>query len=321
MDNNPIVSIIIPVYNRVDCLKRAVDSVINQIYKNWELIIVDDGSDEDIASYVISLKQETTRPVILIRQENQGPGIARKNGLARATGSYVQYLDSDDELLPEKLKKQVALMERVPEAVMCYCPTIMKSDRGQGLRKFSDEYEPDLLKGALEWRRWHTSSCLWRYPDKSIAYWSHYYHGEDVLHDVSVGVNSRFVTYLPEVLCIAYSDSKENLSNYPKSDEKQARYNESIYKVKVECYKLLKEHNLLKKRKYIDPLSERFFHSGLILLKNKDIKRGVWSLIYSIKISKYYLRTILAIVAIITSWFSLLGFGVYYRWFFLFYQH
>lgn len=298
----PLVSIIIPVYNRLDRLKRSIASVLRQSYPYWELIIVDDGSEEDIASYANTLKKQVTQSIGFIHQENQGPGIARKHGLELAKGTYIQYLDSDDEIMPEKLIKQVTLMETDPDAVMCYTPTISKGYGGsESLRKFSDEFEPDLLKGSLEWRRWHTSSCLWRYPKKSIAQWSKYYHGEDVLHDVFVGVKCRKVLFLPESLCVAYSDHEARLSNYPDDQKKQERYAEAVLGVKVECYILLKSSDLIKKKKYSDPLSERFFHSGLKLFKIKNLKRGWISLVYCIRTSRYWLRTCFALFSLLTS--------------------
>jgi glycosyltransferase involved in cell wall biosynthesis len=321
MNHSPLVSIIIPVYNRLNLFMRAVQSVIDQIYKNWELIIVDDGSEIDIGSFVRQIKDQIPQPVLYIRQENQGPGIARKKGLEVSSGNFIQYLDSDDELMPTKLSKQVTLMLKNPDAIMCYTPTITKgADGHESLRKFSTEYEPDLLKGTLEWRRWHTSSCLWHYPDKSIAFWSHYYNGEDVLHDVSVGIHSRQVVYIDEPLCVAYSDSNDQVSIYPKDKNKQERYKNAIFMIKVDCYNLLRKHQFIKNKLYANPLSERFLHSGLVLLSINDIKKGFVALSYCIRTSRYWIRTIFAIFALITSWFSFLGLDNYFRYLFLLYR-
>lgn len=299
--NPPLVSVIIPVYNRADILERCLMSVFKQTYQNWEVIIVDDGSKDDIETIIKDLTFGINQPITYIRQENQGPGIARKNGLAIARGKYVQYLDSDDEILPQKLSKQVVLLESDPEAVMCYCPTITKGINGtEGYRKFSDQYEPDLLKGALEWRRWHTSSCLWHYPDKSIAYWSKYYNGEDVLHDVSVGVHTRKVIFDPEVMVIAHQGF-EQVSNAPRTKSRLFQVKQALYGVRTESFHFLKNHNLFNQKIYTDPLSERFFHGGLQLLKLHALGRGLKSLVYSILTSRYTLRTFFAIGGIVLA--------------------
>lgn len=301
MQKQALVSVIIPVYNRLDCLKRAIASVNEQEYTNWELIVVDDGSEIDIAGYVVTVKSKSANPVHFFRQQNQGPGIARKTGLQLAQGKYIQYLDSDDEILPQKLSRQVALLEAYPDAVMCYCPSVsVGPEGGESPRKFSDQYEPDLLKGALEWRRWHTSSCLWSYPEKSIAYWSKYYNGEDVLHDVGVGIHIRKVLYDSEMMVRAHQ-GVEQVSGKPPTKARLEKLKQALFGVRIECYHLLKEYNLLSNKIYADPLSERFFQGGLQLLKLHSLAKGLKSLGYSIITSRYYIRTVFTMGGILLA--------------------
>jgi glycosyltransferase involved in cell wall biosynthesis len=112
----PKVSVIIPFYNRVRWVADAVQSVLAQTYRNFEIILVDDGSTEDITS-CIDIKNKKIR---YLRQENKGPGAARNLGISVANGAFISFLDSDDIFLPGKLEKQVALMLTAPKALMSH---------------------------------------------------------------------------------------------------------------------------------------------------------------------------------------------------------
>jgi len=101
----PKVSIVIPTYNRAKLLKRAIHSVLNQTYQDYEIIIVDDGSTDNTEEVVRSFNDNK---VIYIKHErNKGAPAARNTGIRAARGEYVAFQDSDDEWLPEKLEKQI----------------------------------------------------------------------------------------------------------------------------------------------------------------------------------------------------------------------
>src|SRR5690349_8602684 len=97
------VSVIMPAYNPGRYLDLAVQSVIDQSFKDWELVIIDDGSTQDI-SYIAG-KHSAIR---LIRQDNLGLSIARNVGILSSTGEYIAFLDADDLWQPTKLERQVA---------------------------------------------------------------------------------------------------------------------------------------------------------------------------------------------------------------------
>lgn len=110
----PLVSVIIPVYNVLPYLREALDSVINQTYKNLEIIIVDDGSTDgsgDVCDEYLSDPR-----VIVIHQENKGLSGARNTGLDRMTGEYVAFLDSDDAFMPEIIRR---IMNAVLQSAAC----------------------------------------------------------------------------------------------------------------------------------------------------------------------------------------------------------
>lgn len=111
LNDTPFISIVIPTYNRARFLGRSVRSVLNQTYKNFEVIVADDASTDDTAEIIKTFKDDRIR---YIRHEsNAGAAAARNTGIKVSRGEYVAFQDSDDEWLPEKLEKQMALFEQV----------------------------------------------------------------------------------------------------------------------------------------------------------------------------------------------------------------
>ena len=116
----PLVSVIIPTYNRIGTLPASVNSVLAQTYDNLELIIVDDGSDDGTDKYAKGLTD--SRVKYIKSNGNNGPSAARNLGVKLAQGEYVAFHDSDDEWLPEKLEKQMRLFQDHEQEVdLVYC--------------------------------------------------------------------------------------------------------------------------------------------------------------------------------------------------------
>lgn len=97
-DKSPLVSIIVPVYNTQVYLERCIKSLLNQEYPNIEIILIDDGSSDN--SLFICEKYQIDDRVVIIHQENSGVSMARNNGLDRARGDYISFVDSDDFVSP-----------------------------------------------------------------------------------------------------------------------------------------------------------------------------------------------------------------------------
>ncbi len=111
--SDPLVSVIIPCFNVEGCILRALSSLQTQSYNNLEIICVDDGSSDRSAEIIYQWKIEhPTMNLMLVTQKNSGAPSARNAGLSLARGLYLQFLDADDELLPEKIKHQVYLAVR-----------------------------------------------------------------------------------------------------------------------------------------------------------------------------------------------------------------
>ena len=112
---NPIISVIIPTYNRGWIIKEAIDSVLAQDYVNFELIAVDDGSTDNTHDILNSYQKN----FLVLRQNNKGVSAARNRGLAAASGHFIAFLDSDDTWLPQKLSRQVDFFQSNPNALIC----------------------------------------------------------------------------------------------------------------------------------------------------------------------------------------------------------
>lgn len=119
-EQTPLVSVIIPTYNRVKTLPAAIESVLGQTYGNVEVIVVDDGSDDGTEEYVNAL---TDHRIKYIRNAvNRGPAAARNLGVRQAQGKYVAFQDSDDEWHTDKLEKQMPLLlDTVRGYDLVYC--------------------------------------------------------------------------------------------------------------------------------------------------------------------------------------------------------
>lgn len=129
----PKVSVIIPSYNYARFLPGAIESVLDQTFQDFELIVVDDGSTDETADVVRPYTEN--HGLKYIRQENRGPSSARNTGIRNARGKLVAFLDPDDLWLPEKLRRQVALMDADAEVGLSYCLVDFIDEEG---RRFPD---------------------------------------------------------------------------------------------------------------------------------------------------------------------------------------
>lgn len=108
---NPLVSVITPSYNCENTISKTIESVINQSFSNWEMIIVDDCSSDSTRDIVRNYTDNDSRIKLVERQWNAGPAIARNVAIENAQGRYIAFLDSDDQWLNHKLEKQILFMQ------------------------------------------------------------------------------------------------------------------------------------------------------------------------------------------------------------------
>jgi len=108
-EKTPTVSVIIPTFNRAHLIGRAIKSVLNQTYQDFEIIVVDDGSTDNTQEIVKGFRDKRIR--YIRHKKNTGAAAARNSGISASFGKYIGFQDSDDKWLPEKLEKQIKVMD------------------------------------------------------------------------------------------------------------------------------------------------------------------------------------------------------------------
>lgn len=129
----PLVSVVIPAYNAAWCIRRAVDSVLAQDFRDFELIAVDDGSTDDTAAILAGYGDA----VRVISKPNGGLSSARNAGISAARGVFVAFLDADDWWMSAKLARQVALMVAHPDLLFCSTASAVQTPAGERLADWS----------------------------------------------------------------------------------------------------------------------------------------------------------------------------------------
>lgn len=129
---NELVSIIMPSYNSAKYISEAIESVIAQTYTNWELLITDDCSTDNSRDIIKQYAETDSRVKLFCLNENSGAGVARNNSIKEAKGKYIAFLDSDDRWMPEKLKRQISLMEE-KQCLLSYTSYMTIDDNGKSI--------------------------------------------------------------------------------------------------------------------------------------------------------------------------------------------
>lgn len=158
-----MITIVVPVYNVEKYLCRCVDSILNQTYKEFEIILVDDGST-DSSGEICDSYSEKSEKIRVIHKKNSGPSIARNTGIETAVGNYITYIDSDDVVHPDYLKELYELLVRNDAELSC-CNFSFFSDEKEPDFELDKTYQEFVLSGvdAMEgmlYGRFHgTSAC------------------------------------------------------------------------------------------------------------------------------------------------------------------
>jgi glycosyltransferase involved in cell wall biosynthesis len=143
MNDMPLVSVIMPAFNVDWCIRRAVDSVLAQTFPDRELIVVNDGSTDNTRSVLASYGHA----VRVIDQENRGMSAARNAGIRAARGSLIAFLDADDYWLPDKLSRQVDLLQAKPDIGFCSTSARIENPDGEFLNLWQFRHQStDVLQ-------------------------------------------------------------------------------------------------------------------------------------------------------------------------------
>lgn len=151
MNNSGLVSIVIPCFNQSHFLTEAIESVQNQTYKNFEIIVVNDGSTDDTSRVASNFAN-----VILLEQSNQGLANSRNNGLKKCRGEFVVFLDADDTLLPCALEIGVQMLNKHLNCVFVSGLCQRVDEKNKELETiqpnlFSDDFYESLLRSNYIW--------------------------------------------------------------------------------------------------------------------------------------------------------------------------
>ena len=144
----PKISIIVPIYNTAKYLPACLDSIVNQTYQNLEIILVDDGSTDNSGVIANDYAKKDHR-IKIIHQKNSGQSAARNAGLAKATGKYISFVDSDDQIKPDFIKTLLGLYQ-APSTSLAIC--------GHEYRNIKKHTSKALYTTPLKPRRPHESS-------------------------------------------------------------------------------------------------------------------------------------------------------------------
>lgn len=147
MKETPTVSVITPFYNSEKFLEETIQSIINQTYPNWELLLINDASKDN--SQIIAEKYcaKDNRIKIFKLEKNSGAGVARNTGIQSAKGRYIAFLDADDVWMPQKLETQLNFMDK-HKINLCYSSYLLMNEQGNHLAKMVEAL-PELSYNKL----------------------------------------------------------------------------------------------------------------------------------------------------------------------------
>lgn len=211
------ISVIIPTYNRKHTLQRAIDSVLAQTFKPFEIIIVDDGSKDGTKEWLL----QNYPSVQYIHQPNNGVSSARNKGIQISQGSWIALLDSDDEWMPEKLEYQSRFIELNRDSSFCHTNEIwIRNGVRVNQMKKHKKYGGDIFKHCLDICRISPSSSIIKKDvfeevgafDESLTVCEDY--------DLWLRVTAKFnILFLDEPLIKKYGGHLDQLSRVPEGIE------------------------------------------------------------------------------------------------------
>ena len=211
------ISVIIPTFNRKHTLQRAIDSVLAQTFKPYEIIIVDDGSKDGTKEWLL----QNYPSVQYIHQPNNGVSSARNKGIQISQGSWIALLDSDDEWMPEKLEYQSRFLEMNRDSSFCHTNEIwIRNGVRVNQMKKHKKYGGDIFKHCLDICRISPSSSIIKKDvfeevgafDESLTVCEDY--------DLWLRVTAKFnILFLDEPLIKKYGGHLDQLSRVPEGIE------------------------------------------------------------------------------------------------------
>jgi teichuronic acid biosynthesis glycosyltransferase TuaG len=197
-----LISVIVPTYNSIHYLEECVNSIFAQTHQNTEIIFIDDVSTDDTLEKLYEYSNTNRNIRVLQNEVNRGPGFSRNLGIALAKGEYISFLDSDDVWHPEKLEKQVSLLESNADIDIANCFSEAINEEGKFIEEgYNPNYSGYFLNGIISVSNFGTSNVMIRKSaiDCSTRFSEDVRIGEDWEFWLNLALKHQ-VGYVPEVL-------------------------------------------------------------------------------------------------------------------------
>lgn len=275
-ENLPKVSVIIPVYNREILVKRCLDSVLEQTYKNIEIICINDGSTDNSIK-VLKKYAENDKRIILIDQKNSGVSIARNSGLNRASGEFIMFIDSDDYMHPKTIEIASNIQKKYDVDIVEF-DTVLTRSSDKIFIPIGDG-NATLLSGDK------FIICNADVPVKSIVVWNKLYK-KSVISNVKFNKNSdRFEDLLFNVMISRnvkkFAIIKNNLYYYYKTIDHKSLSNsftmKDIYAADITINLISKDTNISKS---IAAFAKRYILNHMLNANLKDKFFNICDILY-----------------------------------------
>ncbi|OQX55888.1 MAG: hypothetical protein B5M53_03595 [Candidatus Cloacimonas sp. 4484_209] len=260
---SPNVSVIIPTYNRAHIVGRAIQSVLDQTYQDFEIVVIDDGSNDNTEEVVKGFTDEKIRYIRIRHGKNNSPSAAINAGIKAARGKYVAFLDSDDEWVKKKLEKQMSVFKEVPSSVGVVYAGLLRIEGDRRIYIPSPRIEPkegdihdNLLKGnfvtpptVIAKKECFTKVGAFDEQLPRLEDWELWIRISKCYH----------FKYIDEPLVISY--------HMP--DSRSAKRDNLI-----KAYKMILEKHFKNIQKYRRPLAEHYLYVGHLLCLSGEMQQG-----------------------------------------------
>ena len=211
------ISVVIPTFNRISLVARAIDSVLKQSLNPYEIIVVDDGSDDGTSEMI----QNKYKSIKLIQQQNNGVSAARNKGIKHAKGDWIGLLDSDDEWTEKKLENQADRLIQNPEYDFCHTNEIwIRNGVRVNQRKKHEKYGGYIFDKCLDICRISPSSVLFRKNILDHVGWFDNQLPVCEDYDLWLRITAEYrILFIDEPLIIKYGGHDDQLSHSVESIE------------------------------------------------------------------------------------------------------
>jgi len=209
------ISVIIPTYNRVNFLSEAIKSILNQIYQDFEIIIIDDGSTDDTENVVAKINDK--RIEYIKHQKNKGVAVALNTGIIASKGKYIFFLGDDDLTVPSTLEK---LIQKIKQSDLknlggVYCWSLVINDEGKTLRIIDSKKKGYIFDEILKKQVFTNLLIKKEVFEKVGLYDENLLSNEDFDFYLRMAKKYQF-DFVPEILMVIRSHSQTHLSIFTK---------------------------------------------------------------------------------------------------------